>query len=99
MPKNAVATRKDIDEVLAVIKDFMDITSHDFQSVDTRFNSLEKEMKMQRADIHKLITRLDSIEKDIEINDDERAVIGMQLTRLHNWVEKAAARVGVEFIR
>jgi hypothetical protein len=47
--------------------------------------------------VQSILVRLDSIEKDIAINEDERAVMGMQLTRLHNWVEKAALRVGVVF--
>lgn len=106
MTKAVAATRDDIDEVITVVKDFMNITSDNFQTVNYRFDklearmtTLEKEMQMTRSEIHKLIARIDSIEKDIEINNDERAVIGMQLTRLHSWVEKAALRIGVDFNR
>ena len=62
-----------------------------------RFDELEAKVETLQRDMNAVLTRLDSIEKDIAINEDERIVMGMQLTRLHDWVEKAAKKVGVEF--
>jgi chromosome segregation ATPase len=88
--KMDVKIDKAVTDISEVIQEFA-------SQVDRRFDKIETELSKLQADMQAILNRLDSIEKDISINDDERAVIGMQLTRLHNWVEKAAVRVGVEF--
>lgn len=47
----------------------------------------------------RILNKLGSIEKRLEISDDERTVMAHQLTLLHGWVECAAKRIGVEFVR
>jgi hypothetical protein len=78
--KDAPATRKDIDDVLTLMQTFM-------HQVDDRFNRLEDKVDVLQSGMERVLKRLDSIEKDLSISDDERAVMGMQLTRLHDWVE------------
>ena len=65
---------------------------------ESRFDRIERKLDKLQDDMNSVLNRLDSIEKDISLNDDERVVMGMQLNRLHDWVEKAAKKVGVEFV-
>lgn len=88
---------KAVADISGVIQEFATQVSQRFDGVDQRFDKIESELSKLQKDMRLVLNRLDSIEKDIAINEDERAVMGMQLTRLHNWVEKAAVRVGVEF--
>lgn len=113
-----VATRKDIDELLDLMRTFMGQVDERFTGVEGRLDGVERrldgverrairiehnvdelkvDLKQIQKDMQRILNHIDSIEKDISINEDERAVIGMQLTRLHDWVEKAASKVGVEF--
>jgi cob(I)alamin adenosyltransferase len=80
-----------VDDLSAIINTF---ASH----IDSRFNVIESQIAKLQRDVDAILNRLDSIEKQLEIDDDERAVMGMQLTRLHDWVEKAAQKIGVEFV-
>jgi hypothetical protein len=83
-----------------------------FDKVDKRFDRLEKfvvkgfdrtdkalETKASAEDMRRVINILDRIEKQQEISEDERQVMAFQLTRLHDWVEKAAKRLDIEFIK
>jgi len=83
--------RAQTDEIVGVIQEFM-------VTVDERFNKLEAKVDSLQNDMNSVMSHLDSIEKDVSLNDDERQVMGMQLSRLHDWVEKAAKKVGVEFV-
>ena len=64
------------------------------------FDRIDKnlETKADAADLQKALELLDSIVKRQEISDDERLVMGHQLTRLHDWVEEAAKRIDLKFI-
>lgn len=80
MDKNAPATRKDIDEILSILKEFMSEVSIKFQSVDERFDQVDKrfdavDKRFNKVDKHfdevdkrfdKVGSRLDKIEKMIE---------------------------------
>jgi len=81
------ATKKDIDEVIDVIRDFM-------QHVDNRFNSMEAEQKKTREDISSIFNHLDSFLKQHEIGKDERLVMGHQLDRLNKWTHELAEKIG-----
>ena len=70
-----------------------------FDRVDARFDALDTDIAGLRSDIRGVMNHLDKIEKDLTITEDERAVVSMQLTRIHRWVEKAAANIGVEFAK
>jgi septation ring formation regulator EzrA len=72
-------------------------TIHDIKS-EARFDKIETKLDKLQDDMSSVLNRLDSIEKDISLNDDERQVMGMQLNRIHDWIEKTAKKVGVEFV-
>ena len=91
MSANIAATRKDIDDVLNVLDVMM-------ARIDDRFTKVESEVVLNQKQTHDILIRLDHIEKQLEISSDERLVMAHQLTQLHDWVEKAAARIDVKFV-
>lgn len=90
MSTDMATTRKDIDDVLSVLDIMM-------TRIDDRFTKVENELTQSQKQMHNILVRLDHIEKRLEISDDERLVMAHQLTYLHHWVEKAAARIDVKF--
>lgn len=83
------ATREDIDEVLDVMRQFM-------QQVGDEFGKTHESSEKNTKDIQKILTHLDSIEKQLEISEDERLVIGHQLERVNTWVHSIANKIGYE---
>jgi len=65
------------------------------------FDRIDKalETKASSADLRKVMDTLDKILKQQEISDDERLVMQFQLTRIHDWVELAAKRIDLEFVK
>ena len=65
------------------------------------FDNIDKvlETKANSIDLQKVMTSLDALMKLQEITDDERLVMASQLTRLHEWVEQAAKRIDLKFVR
>ena len=92
MATDATATRKDIDDVLGVLDMMM-------ARIDDRFSGTETAVAHLQKQVQGVITHLDHIEKQLEISEDERLVMAHQLTQLHEWVERAAARIDVKFAR
>lgn len=86
------ATRKDIDDVLGVLDIMM-------TRIDDRFSKVEITLTETQKQVKNILNQLDSIEKRLEISEDERLIMAHQLTQLHEWVEKAAARIDVKFAR
>jgi hypothetical protein len=78
--------------------------SHDeftklFQHLQKLEDKMDKgfENAATKDEMQIILNRLDSIEKQLEISEDERLVMGHQLTRLQTWAEKAAKRINVPF--
>jgi len=90
MAAEATITRKDIDDVLNVLDIMM-------TRIDERFSKVESTLEDTQKQIQNILNQLDNIEKRLEISEDERLVMAHQLTQLHEWVEKAAARIDVKF--
>lgn len=90
MSTSTPATRKDIDGVLQVLDVMM-------TRIDERFLNTEVSVGVMQKQIQRILDHLDAIEKRLEISEDERLVMAHQLTQLHEWVEKAAARINVTF--
>jgi len=90
MNSAATVTRKGIDDVLNVL----DVT---MARIDERFSHAEHNLTDTQKQIQNILNQLDYIEKQLEISEDERLVMAHPLTRLHEWVEKAAARIDVKF--
>ena len=72
-----------------------------FSYMSERFDRIDKtlEDKASSTDFQKVMTKLDALMKLQEITDDERLVMASQLTRLHEWVEQAAKRIDLKFVR
>lgn len=87
MTKAAVATRKDIDDVIEAIQSLA-------TNVDGRFDRLDTKVNKNSEDIKRILNHLDSIEKRLEISEQERIVIGHQLDRLDQWVNELAHKIG-----
>lgn len=92
MNSAVAATRKDIDDVLNVLDVMM-------TRIDERFSKVETPVADTQKQVHNIHNQLDNIEKRLEISEDERLVMAHQLTQLHEWVEKAAARIDLKFAR
>lgn len=60
-----------------------------FDKIDVQFENMAT-----KEDIQKILTTLDSLSKRVEINDDERLVIGHQLERLDRWTHELADKIG-----
>ena len=71
-----------------------------FNYMTERFDKVDKilETKANDADLQKALDLLNALAKRQEISDDERLVMGHQLTRLHEWVEEAAKRIDLKFV-
>ncbi len=67
-----------------------------FKYMEERFGAIDDKLENMatKDDISKILNRLDSIEKKLEIDDDERLVMGHQLERLDKWVHGVADRIG-----
>jgi Asp-tRNA(Asn)/Glu-tRNA(Gln) amidotransferase C subunit len=65
------------------------------------FDRIDKtlETKADSADLQRALGLLDSLSKSkrLEISEDERVVMSNQLTKLHDWVERAAKRINLKF--
>ena len=90
MDSAPAVTRKDIDDVLSVLDVMM-------TRIDERFSKVETTLTDAQKQVQNILNQLDHIEKRLEISEDERLVMAHQLTQLHEWVEKAAARIDIKF--
>lgn len=69
-----------------------------FTFMEKRFNDVESKLndKSEKMQVNKLIDMIDAISKRQEINDDERQVMGHQLSRLDKWVHDLAVKIDYE---
>ena len=69
-----------------------------FSFMEKRFNDVESKLndKSEKMQVNKLIDMIDSVAKRQEINDDERLVMGHQLSRLDKWVHDLAVKIDYE---
>ena len=90
MSNDAVATRKNVDDILGVLDQMM-------TRIDERFSGSEVNITKLQTLVSNIQNQLDSIEKRLEISEDERIVMAHQLTRFHEWVGRAAKRIDITF--
>lgn len=90
--KSPAATKKDIDTILSAITDLDKKFEERFESVDAQFAAIDQHL----ATVNQ---RFAAIDQRLEISEDERLVMAHQPTRLHEWIERDAKRIGVEFAR
>jgi hypothetical protein len=58
--------------------------------ISKRFDEIDKRLdsKADKADMGRVFGVLDDINKRLDISDDERLIIGYQLSRLQNWLSE-----------
>jgi predicted nucleic acid-binding Zn-ribbon protein len=91
---NIAALDQKIDDRFDDVLGVMDVM---MTRIDSRFNKVETDLVATQEQVHNILNRLDGIDKRLEISEDERLVMAHQLSRLHDWVERAAERIDVKF--
>lgn len=102
MSKSDVATKQDMAGLRTEIKQDMREMFDDVLGVidvlttrmDERFTKLEAAFAKQQEDIRQILVRLDHIDKRLEIDEQERLVMGHQLEQLDKWVHELAGKIG-----
>jgi archaellum component FlaC len=103
------SVRKDIDEVLDVMRAFMKQVDDRFNkteawqrkteawqfSMEDRFDELKAEIQELRAEFRRFQDSVDGLAKWIADDDQERAAMGLQLNRLDRQLHELAAKAGI----
>jgi septal ring factor EnvC (AmiA/AmiB activator) len=85
---NEAATRKDIDEVIGIVRDFM-------QQVDSRFNTIEKEITKLNESHNRLLNTIDGFIGRIDKYEIELAARDRQFEKLLAWARKVSEKTGI----
>jgi len=110
---NVVDERLDVlDKRFDAVDERLDVADIRTNKIDEQLDRLTKivikgfghidkvlETKANATDIQRIFKVLDDLSQRLEITEDERLVMATQLTRLHGWVEKAAKRIDLKFVR
>jgi len=106
---NESATRKDIDEVIDIMKDFMsqvsgqfnevsnqfNEVSHRFNEVDRQFDEVNKRLDRMDRNYDHLINTIDSFIGRIDKYETELAVRDNQFEKLLIWARKVSEKTGI----
>lgn len=90
-----LATKNELGEIksdIADLKNFVQTNMVTKQELDYRLGELPT-----RADFNKLQTAVDGLAKKFHDEDDERAANYDRLSRVEDWVRKAARQIGIEY--
>lgn len=82
-----VATRKDIDEVIDVMEDFMNRVSQQLTEVNTRLDDLDQKYDRLSTTIDGFIARIDRYETELAARDN-------QFEKLLVWARRVAEKTG-----
>jgi hypothetical protein len=85
---NEGATRKDIDEVIDIMKDFMSQVSTRFNEVDRRLDRLDQKYDHLLNTIDSFIGRIDKYETELAARDS-------QFEKLLMWARKVSEKTGI----
>ena len=106
---NESATRKDIDEVITIVRDFMGQVSNQFDNVTEQFEGVTKQFEnvtnqflevngrldaMDRKYDH-LINTIDGFVGRIDKYETELAARDSQFERLLDWARKVSEKTGI----
>jgi archaellum component FlaC len=99
---NESATRKDIDEVIDIMKDFMSQVSgqfnevnHQFNEVNHQFDEVNKRLDRFDRDYDHLINTIDSFIGRIDKYETELAARDSQFEKLLTWARKVSEKTGI----
>lgn len=80
-------------EMRSMFEDMANVMDVMMTRIDERFTNLETALAKQQKDIQQILIRLDHIDKQLEINEQERLILGHQLERLDKWVHELADKI------
>lgn len=89
------ATRKDIDEVIDIMKEFMSQVSNQFNEVNSQFNEVNKRLDRLDRDYNHLINTIDSFVGRIDKYETELAARDSQFEKLLMWARKVSEKTGI----
>jgi archaellum component FlaC len=92
---NENATRKDIDEVIDIMKDFMSQVSGQFNEVSHKFNEVNNRLDQLDQKYDHLINTIDSFIGRIDKYETELAARDSQFEKLLAWARKVSEKTGV----
>ena len=82
------ATRKDIDEVIDIVREFM-------QQADVRFTHIENEIIELKESHNRLLNTIDGFIARIDRYETELAARDSQFERLLAWARKVSKKTGI----
>lgn len=85
---NDTATRKDIDEVIDIMKDFMGQVADQFNSVNERLDKLDAKYDHLVNTIDGFLARIDKYETELAARDS-------QFEKLLTWARKVSEKTGI----
>lgn len=89
------ATRKDIDEVIDIMKDFMSQVSGQFNEMNHQFEGVNKRLDRFDRDYDHLINTIDSFIGRIDKYETELAARDNQFEKLLAWARKVSEKTGI----
>lgn len=104
--QNAPATRKDIDEVLNVLSDYIKLSDERFRKsekqadlyafqANTRFDKIETKIIDLEKSHDKLLCTIDKFLARIDTYETEQAARDSQFNKLLEWARKVSAKTGI----
>ena len=92
---NESATRKDIDEVIDIMKDFMSQVSGQFNEVNNRLDKVDKRLDQLDQKYDHLINTIDGFIGRIDKYETELAARDNQFEKLLLWARKVSEKTGI----
>ncbi len=90
-----VATRKDIDDIIGILHDFMQHVDERFNAVDERFKGIEQEIIDLKASHNRLLDTIDGFIARIDKYEIEQAARDSQFEKLLVWARKVSKKTGI----
>ncbi len=92
---NETATRKDIDEVITTVRDFMGQVSNQFENVTNQFLEVNGHLDAMDRKYDHLINTIDGFVGRIDKYETELAARDSQFERLLDWARKVSEKTGI----
>lgn len=96
------ATRKDIDEVIGIVRDFMEHVDTRFNKVETDIYDLKQDVAVLKQDVadlkashDRLLNTIDGFIGRIDKYEVELAARDNQFEKLLAWARKVSAKTGI----
>lgn len=89
------ASKDDIDEVLGVLRDFMQQVDTRFTSVEHKIDSIETELVQLKESHLRLLNTIDGFIARIDRYETELAARDSQFERLLVWARKVSEKTGI----